>query len=238
MNFNNGRESLSHCLLYFQLQEQYSKHNTCLVVIDWWNKWIYKYFKLPSLATFPPLVFKSACFSDPSQDQILSICWKFHSHILSCMLIGYFCNFTHNRECSFACVIEMIWICALLPGRCGTGCCSAVGCSVPAKRTSVFVVSVWVLLWAAAMGRAPGDLAFAHCLLWRHWSCCCVLGLCALLQWRRGEYVLEPLELISVMFELPSRYLFALQLRRDLLEERLTCTDTTAALLTSHLLQC
>nr|XP_044607435.1 FERM, ARHGEF and pleckstrin domain-containing protein 2 isoform X5 [Equus asinus] len=34
-----------------------------------------------------------------------------------------------------------------------------------------------------------------------------------------------------------TRYLFALQLRRDLLEERLTCTDTTAALLTSHLLQ-
>nr|KAF6336531.1 FERM, ARH/RhoGEF and pleckstrin domain protein 2 [Myotis myotis] len=35
-----------------------------------------------------------------------------------------------------------------------------------------------------------------------------------------------------------TRYLFALQLKRDLLEERLTCTDTTAALLTSHLLQC
>lgn len=34
-----------------------------------------------------------------------------------------------------------------------------------------------------------------------------------------------------------TRYLFALQLKRDLLEERLTCTDTTAALLTSHLLQ-
>ncbi|EPY83366.1 FERM, RhoGEF and pleckstrin domain-containing protein 2 [Camelus ferus] len=34
------------------------------------------------------------------------------------------------------------------------------------------------------------------------------------------------------------RYLFALQLKRDLLEERLTCTDSTAALLTSHLLQC
>ncbi|XP_048200318.1 FERM, ARHGEF and pleckstrin domain-containing protein 2 isoform X2 [Perognathus longimembris pacificus] len=34
-----------------------------------------------------------------------------------------------------------------------------------------------------------------------------------------------------------TRYLFALQLRRDLLEERLTCTATTAALLTSHLLQ-
>uniref|UniRef100_A0A8C9LZV6 FERM, ARHGEF and pleckstrin domain-containing protein 2 n=1 Tax=Piliocolobus tephrosceles TaxID=591936 RepID=A0A8C9LZV6_9PRIM len=33
------------------------------------------------------------------------------------------------------------------------------------------------------------------------------------------------------------RYLFALQLKRDLLEERLTCADTTAALLTSHLLQ-
>ncbi|KAB1278778.1 FERM protein; ARHGEF and pleckstrin domain-containing protein 2, partial [Camelus dromedarius] len=35
-----------------------------------------------------------------------------------------------------------------------------------------------------------------------------------------------------------TRYLFALQLKRDLLEERLTCTDSTAALLTSHLLQC
>lgn len=34
-----------------------------------------------------------------------------------------------------------------------------------------------------------------------------------------------------------TRYLFALQLKRDLLEERLSCTDTTAALLTSHLLQ-
>ncbi|XP_024901218.1 FERM, ARHGEF and pleckstrin domain-containing protein 2 isoform X7 [Pteropus alecto] len=34
-----------------------------------------------------------------------------------------------------------------------------------------------------------------------------------------------------------TRYLFALQLKRDLLEERLTCTDATAALLVSHLLQ-
>ncbi|XP_066089792.1 FERM, ARHGEF and pleckstrin domain-containing protein 2 isoform X4 [Saccopteryx bilineata] len=34
-----------------------------------------------------------------------------------------------------------------------------------------------------------------------------------------------------------TRYLFALQLKRDLLEKRLTCADTTAALLTSHLLQ-
>uniref|UniRef100_A0A5F4VZ68 FERM, ARHGEF and pleckstrin domain-containing protein 2 n=1 Tax=Callithrix jacchus TaxID=9483 RepID=A0A5F4VZ68_CALJA len=34
-----------------------------------------------------------------------------------------------------------------------------------------------------------------------------------------------------------TRYLFALQLKRDLLEERLTCADTTSALLTSHLLQ-
>uniref|UniRef100_A0A2K6F6U8 FERM, ARH/RhoGEF and pleckstrin domain protein 2 n=1 Tax=Propithecus coquereli TaxID=379532 RepID=A0A2K6F6U8_PROCO len=34
-----------------------------------------------------------------------------------------------------------------------------------------------------------------------------------------------------------TRYLFALQLKRDLLEERLTCASTTAALLTSHLLQ-
>ncbi|XP_063093033.1 FERM, ARHGEF and pleckstrin domain-containing protein 2 isoform X2 [Cavia porcellus] len=34
-----------------------------------------------------------------------------------------------------------------------------------------------------------------------------------------------------------TRYLFALQLKRDLLEERLTCAVTTAALLTSHLLQ-
>ncbi|XP_035878514.1 FERM, ARHGEF and pleckstrin domain-containing protein 2 [Phyllostomus discolor] len=34
-----------------------------------------------------------------------------------------------------------------------------------------------------------------------------------------------------------TRYLFALQLKRDLLEERLTCSDATAALLTSHLLQ-
>ncbi|XP_037378089.1 FERM, ARHGEF and pleckstrin domain-containing protein 2 [Talpa occidentalis] len=34
-----------------------------------------------------------------------------------------------------------------------------------------------------------------------------------------------------------TRYLFALQLKRDLLEGRLVCSDTTAALLTSHLLQ-
>ncbi|XP_053453199.1 FERM, ARHGEF and pleckstrin domain-containing protein 2 isoform X3 [Nycticebus coucang] len=34
-----------------------------------------------------------------------------------------------------------------------------------------------------------------------------------------------------------TRYLFALQLKRDLLEQRLTCAETTAALLTSHLLQ-
>ncbi|XP_036029511.1 LOW QUALITY PROTEIN: FERM, ARHGEF and pleckstrin domain-containing protein 2 [Onychomys torridus] len=34
-----------------------------------------------------------------------------------------------------------------------------------------------------------------------------------------------------------TRYLFALQLKRDLLEERLTCAATTAALLVSHLLQ-
>ncbi|XP_006875295.1 PREDICTED: FERM, RhoGEF and pleckstrin domain-containing protein 2 [Chrysochloris asiatica] len=34
-----------------------------------------------------------------------------------------------------------------------------------------------------------------------------------------------------------TRYLFALQLKRDLLEGRLTCSDTTAALLASHLLQ-
>uniref|UniRef100_A0A8C5Z667 FERM domain-containing protein n=1 Tax=Marmota marmota marmota TaxID=9994 RepID=A0A8C5Z667_MARMA len=34
-----------------------------------------------------------------------------------------------------------------------------------------------------------------------------------------------------------TRYLFALQLKRDLQEERLACTATTAALLTSHLLQ-
>ncbi|XP_069332334.1 FERM, ARHGEF and pleckstrin domain-containing protein 2 isoform X3 [Eulemur rufifrons] len=34
-----------------------------------------------------------------------------------------------------------------------------------------------------------------------------------------------------------TRYLFALQLKRDLLEERLTCASTTAALLTAHLLQ-
>lgn len=32
--------------------------------------------------------------------------------------------------------------------------------------------------------------------------------------------------------------MFALQLKRDLLEERLSCSDTTAALLASHLLQC
>uniref|UniRef100_A0A2H6NDJ3 FERM domain-containing protein n=1 Tax=Micrurus carvalhoi TaxID=3147026 RepID=A0A2H6NDJ3_9SAUR len=34
-----------------------------------------------------------------------------------------------------------------------------------------------------------------------------------------------------------TRYLFALQMKRDLAEERLTCNDNTAALLVSHLLQ-
>ncbi|XP_068939468.1 FERM, ARHGEF and pleckstrin domain-containing protein 2 isoform X2 [Petaurus breviceps papuanus] len=34
-----------------------------------------------------------------------------------------------------------------------------------------------------------------------------------------------------------TRYLFALQIKRDLVEERLSCSDNTAALLTSHLLQ-
>ncbi|XP_020844665.1 FERM, ARHGEF and pleckstrin domain-containing protein 2 isoform X1 [Phascolarctos cinereus] len=34
-----------------------------------------------------------------------------------------------------------------------------------------------------------------------------------------------------------TRYLFALQIKRDLVEERLPCSDNTAALLTSHLLQ-
>ncbi|KAJ7421346.1 FERM, ARH/RhoGEF and pleckstrin domain protein 2 [Willisornis vidua] len=34
-----------------------------------------------------------------------------------------------------------------------------------------------------------------------------------------------------------TRYLFALQIKRDLAEERLTCSDNTAALLISHLLQ-
>uniref|UniRef100_A0ACB8FA40 Uncharacterized protein n=1 Tax=Sphaerodactylus townsendi TaxID=933632 RepID=A0ACB8FA40_9SAUR len=35
-----------------------------------------------------------------------------------------------------------------------------------------------------------------------------------------------------------TRYLFALQIKRDLVEERLTCNDNTATLLISHLLQC
>ncbi|OWK05456.1 hypothetical protein Celaphus_00002853, partial [Cervus elaphus hippelaphus] len=42
---------------------------------------------------------------------------------------------------------------------------------------------------------------------------------------------------LTSVFLPPPSYLFALQLKRDLLEERLTCTDTTAALLASHLLQ-
>lgn len=66
---------------------------------------------------------------------------------------------------------------------------------------------------------------------------CCSPELCALLE-RRGYIVFrELLELISC-FEFLSRYLFALQLKRDLLEERLPCAATTAALLVSHLLQC
>lgn len=34
------------------------------------------------------------------------------------------------------------------------------------------------------------------------------------------------------------RYLFALQIRQDLASGRLTCTDSSAALLVSHIIQC
>ena len=36
----------------------------------------------------------------------------------------------------------------------------------------------------------------------------------------------------------PFRYLFALQIKRNLTEGRLACTENTAALLASHLVQC
>lgn len=35
-----------------------------------------------------------------------------------------------------------------------------------------------------------------------------------------------------------SRYLFALQVKQDLAQGRLTCNDTSAALLISHIVQC
>lgn len=34
------------------------------------------------------------------------------------------------------------------------------------------------------------------------------------------------------------RYLFSLQMKRDLMEGRLICTENTGALLASHLVQC
>lgn len=34
------------------------------------------------------------------------------------------------------------------------------------------------------------------------------------------------------------RYLFSLQMKRDLMESRLICTENTGALLASHLVQC
>lgn len=34
------------------------------------------------------------------------------------------------------------------------------------------------------------------------------------------------------------RYLFSLQMKRDLMEGRLICTESTGALLASHLVQC
>lgn len=34
------------------------------------------------------------------------------------------------------------------------------------------------------------------------------------------------------------RYLFSLQIKRDLMEGQLNCTENTAALLASHLVQC
>uniref|UniRef100_A0A8B9CL89 FERM, ARHGEF and pleckstrin domain-containing protein 2 n=1 Tax=Anser brachyrhynchus TaxID=132585 RepID=A0A8B9CL89_9AVES len=45
-----------------------------------------------------------------------------------------------------------------------------------------------------------------------------------------------PMSRLYFLFSL-FRYLFALQIKRDLAEERLTCSDNTAALLISHLLQ-
>ena len=62
----------------------------------------------------------------------------------------------------------------------------------------------------------------------------CGRAVCLPATW--GACVPGALGLICVLLS-PPRYLFALQLKRDLLEERLTCTDTTAALLASHLLQ-
>lgn len=43
--------------------------------------------------------------------------------------------------------------------------------------------------------------------------------------------------LASVLFVL-YRYLFSLQMKRDLMEGRLICTENTGALLASHLVQC
>lgn len=42
----------------------------------------------------------------------------------------------------------------------------------------------------------------------------------------------------SVLFVFVSRYLFALQIKQDLSCGRLTCNDSSAALMVSHIIQC
>lgn len=55
---------------------------------------------------------------------------------------------------------------------------------------------------------------------------CCLLCWININRWHRKP---------SAVFH---RYLFSLQMKRDLIEGRLTCTENTAALLASHLVQC
>lgn len=69
-------------------------------------------FKLSSLVTFLP--FRSACFSDSSQDQISSICLQLLEPHLKSYLNWIFFLF-HSRivEHSFVCVTEVMRTCEL-----------------------------------------------------------------------------------------------------------------------------
>ena len=48
----------------------------------------------------------------------------------------------------------------------------------------------------------------------------------------------QPLGVWRIIFICVRRYLFALQVKQDLAQGRLTCNDTSAALLISHIVQC
>lgn len=66
----------------------------------------------------------------------------------------------------------------------------------------------------------PPPPAVSHSFLW---PCCCLTC-----WWNR----------VCVCLCLPYRYLFALQIKQDVSFGRLTCNDTSAALMVSHIVQC